>query len=99
MAPKAWLPRSEPIPVKHRPPMRPPTPEERRILFSRGFGDGAKGSPATLESMADYLNGYTLGVTAREEATLAFCSQHGLPVPERAVFGTPVQPKTARSAP
>lgn len=53
-------------------------PEERRMLFTKGFGDGAKASAVKL-AFPDYIEGYRQGLEARRDAIQTYCTEQGLP--------------------
>ena len=57
------------------------TPTDRRILFHRGFGDGAKCSAIKFPSQPDYMAGWEAGKKACEEACERYRAENGLPPP------------------
>lgn len=57
------------------------SPDERRTLYFRGFGDGAKVSAIKHPDDRDYLAGWRAGNAACTDATLAYADLHGLPRP------------------
>ncbi len=54
---------------------------DRRNLFVRGFGDGAKGSAMKHKDQPDYMEGYRQGAKALVTGTAAYINQEGLPPP------------------
>lgn len=50
-------------------------PRDRRVLFHRGFGDGAKGSNPKLPDYSDYMAGYRRGGQVCAEETDAWCTE------------------------
>lgn len=57
------------------------TGHERRMLFTKGFGDGAKMSAHKLPDRPDYMIGWEAGHEARREAVRAYVQEHDLPPP------------------
>jgi len=60
---------------------RPLSGAERRRLYFKGFGDGAKCSVIKHPRQTDYEAGYVAGRKAANEATKAYSKEHGLPKP------------------
>jgi len=56
------------------------TPDERRMLFAKGFGDGAKGSAQKHPTYPDYMEGWSRGLQARREGVAAYCTENDLPL-------------------
>lgn len=56
-------------------------PVERRMLFTKGFGDGAKASAQKHPDLQDYMSGWHAGRKARGSAIVAYCIEHDLPLP------------------
>ncbi len=52
-------------------------PQERYMLYVRGFGDGAKCSAMRHESDLDYARGYSDGRSSRSMAVNDFCREIG----------------------
>ena len=57
------------------------SPGERRHLFRRGFGDGAKFSALKYQEEPDYMEGWEAGRTAYARAAQEFREKYGLPEP------------------
>lgn len=53
---------------------------ERRMLFGKGFGDGAKLSVAKHKEHSDYIMGWHAGRYARTLAAREYCEEKGLPM-------------------
>lgn len=56
-------------------------PADRRLLFRRGFGDGAKCSAIKHENEPDYMEGWETGRVAYNRAAHDFREKYGLPEP------------------
>ncbi len=54
------------------------TGAERRMMFFRGFGDGAKTSAIKHDDL-DYMAGWTVGSRMAREATAEYAQKQGLP--------------------
>ncbi len=54
---------------------------ERRMMFMRGFGDGAKFSAKKWPDDPDYEDGWSKGYAARNAAERAFTAENDLPPP------------------
>ena len=57
-------------------------PQERRLLFRRGFGDGARCSVIKHEDEPDYMTGWEAGRIMYNAAEREFREQNGLPEPQ-----------------
>ena len=61
---------------------RLPTPEDRRMMHQRGFGDGAKGNAQKFPADEDYMEAWTAGMNAARGYMVVASKDHGLPPPQ-----------------
>lgn len=52
-------------------------PEEKYMLFIRGFHDGTRGRDPRHADAVPYMEGYNTGLTAAVKATVDYCTKIG----------------------